>query len=133
MHAQTPWYASFTETFNGLKQVPRQLYEKLHQALFHFGFVSSKCDHYLFIYSHQRIIMYLCRWHFNHMFIFQPTSWTRNQTLSQVFLEEAGKTRIFHEVKYQCLETSNSVSMVHMFSMIFIVIGPLLVPYNMWH
>lgn len=37
----------------GLKQALRAWYEKLTQALIHFGFYSSKCDHSLFIYYKQ--------------------------------------------------------------------------------
>lgn len=35
-----------------LKQAHRQWYEKLHQALFQFGFMSNKCDNSLCVYSH---------------------------------------------------------------------------------
>lgn len=33
-------------------------YEKLAQTLIQFGFLQSKCDHYLFVYSHQGIVIY---------------------------------------------------------------------------
>lgn len=42
----------------GLKQAPRAWYEKLHQALVQFGFVSSECEHSLFIYNHNNITLY---------------------------------------------------------------------------
>lgn len=43
----------------GLKQTPRAWYQKLTQSLVQFGFFHSKCDHSLFIYSHQDVIIYV--------------------------------------------------------------------------
>lgn len=42
----------------GLKQTTRAWYDKLTQVVVHFGFIHSKCDHSLFIYSHQGVTMY---------------------------------------------------------------------------
>lgn len=42
----------------GLKQAPWTWYDKFHQALVQFGFVSNRCDHLLFIYQHQGITLY---------------------------------------------------------------------------
>lgn len=42
----------------GLKQSPRAWYEKLHQALFQFGFTTSRCDNSLFVYNKQGISLY---------------------------------------------------------------------------
>lgn len=41
------------KTIYGLKQVSRAWYEKVHQALLQFGFVSSQYDHSLHIPSSQ--------------------------------------------------------------------------------
>lgn len=43
----------------GLKQAPRSWYEKLHKNLFHFGFTTSRCVHYLFTYNHLGINIYI--------------------------------------------------------------------------
>ena len=42
----------------GLKQAPRAWYEKLHQALLHFGFLPSKCDHSLFVYQQTDVCLF---------------------------------------------------------------------------
>lgn len=46
------------KAIHGLEQEPHAWYEKLHQDLLQFGFVSSQCVHYLFIYNHRNVIMY---------------------------------------------------------------------------
>lgn len=53
-------YASSTKSYMiyGLKQTPRVWYDKLIQDHVHFGFVHSKCNHSLFICSHQQVSVY---------------------------------------------------------------------------
>ena len=43
----------------GLKQAPRQWFDRLKSALLQFGFVGSKCDSSLFIFKHQSHIVYV--------------------------------------------------------------------------
>lgn len=43
----------------GLKQAPKVWYEKLTHILVYFGFIHIKCDHSLYIYSHQGITLYV--------------------------------------------------------------------------
>lgn len=43
---------------HGFKEAHRAWYEKLHSTLIHFGFISSKCDHSLFIYQHSNATLY---------------------------------------------------------------------------
>lgn len=46
------------KVFYEVKQAPRAWYEKLTQALVQFSFSHNKCDHSLFIYSHQVVTLY---------------------------------------------------------------------------
>lgn len=42
----------------GLNQIPWAWHDKLHHTPIQFGFVSSKCDHSLFVYKHQGVTLY---------------------------------------------------------------------------
>ncbi|XP_058784000.1 uncharacterized mitochondrial protein AtMg00810-like [Vicia villosa] len=90
----------------GLKQTPRSWYEKLHQTLFSFGFVASRCDHSLYTYNHQGVVLYVLVYvddilmtgsssHLIHKLI--------NQLRQQFSLKKLGKPEYFLglEVKYQ--------------------------------
>lgn len=53
----------------GLKQAPQAWYERLTSTLISFGFVRSKCDPSLLIYTKMAtpyIYAHLCRWHDSH-------------------------------------------------------------------
>lgn len=48
----------FNKVLYCIKMTLRVVYEKLHRALFQYGFSSSKCNHSLFIYKHQDNTLY---------------------------------------------------------------------------
>lgn len=50
--------ASKIKSLYGLKQALSVSYEKLTQALLQNGFSHTKCDHSLFVYSHQGVTLY---------------------------------------------------------------------------
>lgn len=60
----------FHNALYSFKLSPRQWYKKLHQTLFQFGFVSSKCDHSLFFYSRQGIVLYALNYMDDILFIY---------------------------------------------------------------
>lgn len=57
-HQDTTLVCKLHRASYGLKQAPRASYEKFAQALLMFGLLHVKCEHSLFIYSHQGVTMY---------------------------------------------------------------------------